>query len=128
MLDEAGIQHTGLSIRDGSGLSRKNLVSARMLGDLLYYMNSQDDSELFRNSLASPGEQESTLERRLRQIDVQAKTGSLEHVRSLSGYINGPDGNGLAFTILVNNYTSSASRTRRAIDEIVRVISRDQAE
>ncbi|MCB0720477.1 MAG: D-alanyl-D-alanine carboxypeptidase/D-alanyl-D-alanine-endopeptidase [Bacteroidetes bacterium] len=128
MLDEAGIGHAGMSIRDGSGLSRKNLVSARALGDLLYYMDSQPEAELYRNSLASPGEHESTLERRLRQIDIQAKTGSLEHVRSLSGYLNGQDGQRLAFTILVNNYTTSASRTRRAIDEIVRVISRSESE
>jgi D-alanyl-D-alanine carboxypeptidase/D-alanyl-D-alanine-endopeptidase (penicillin-binding protein 4) len=123
LFDEARIDHRGLSVRDGSGLSRKNLISARMLGELLTYMQAHPEAETFVNSLAVSGEEESTLERRLTKLDIKAKTGSLEYVRSLSGYVTGADGKLYAFTIIANNYTSSASRVRRSIDEIVGTIA-----
>ena len=123
LLENLGIDDTGLSVRDGSGLSRKDLVTPRILGDLLYEMRSHPEANAFTNSLAQSGEQQTTLERRLSSYNVWAKTGSLEFVRSLSGYIRTQDDRMLAFTILVNNYPTSSSRVRLAIDEVVSAVA-----
>lgn len=123
LLEELGIDDTGLSVRDGSGLSRKDMVTPRILGELLFAMRAHPEADAFFNSLAESGEQQSTLERRLASYDVWAKTGSLEFVRSLSGYIRTQDDRTLAFTILVNNYPTSSSRVRLAVDEVVSAIA-----
>lgn len=122
-LTELGIDDTGISVRDGSGLSRKDLVSPRIVGDLLFEMYRRPEREAFLSSLARGGEQETTLERRLSSYNVWAKTGSLEFVRSLSGYIRTEDNRMLAFTILVNNYPTSSSRVRLAIDQVVSALA-----
>ena len=59
----------------------------------------------------------------LSSYNVWAKTGSLEFVRSLSGYIRTEDDRMLAFTILVNNYPTSSSRVRLAIDNVVSALA-----
>lgn len=121
--EELGIDPTGLSVRDGSGLSRKDLITPRQLGELLVLMRQHSEGAAFSRSLAQGGEQQTTLERRLSSYDVWAKTGSLEYVRTLSGYIRTRDDRMLAFTILVNNYPTSSARVRRAIDEIVSALA-----
>lgn len=128
LFDDAQIGRSGLSVRDGSGLSRKDLVSARMLGDLLVYMHGHPEAETFINSLAASGEEESTLEHRLTKLQIRAKTGSLEYSRSLSGYVVGVDGDLYAFTILSNNYATSSTGIRRSIDSIVGVLANSTIE
>ena len=105
----------------------RHIASARTLGELLYSMSSHRERVAFLNSLARSGEQKTTLERRLLSHNVWAKTGSLEYVRSLSGYVQTTDGRMLAFTVLVNNYSTSASRIRRSIDEIVTLLATGEA-
>ncbi len=123
-LKRAHISTTGLSIKDGSGLSRKNLVTPELLVNLLTYMYHSPFSSMYLASLAAGGEKHTTLENRLRGIPVQAKTGSLEFVRTLSGYVHTSSGNVLAFSVLVNHYAARSSAIRSAIDQIVEALSR----
>jgi len=60
---------------------------------------------------------------RLSRIPVQAKTGSLEFVRALSGYTERPNGNRVAFALFANNYTGPSYRISRTIDDIVRAVA-----
>lgn len=119
LLARAGASTEGLSIRDGSGLSRKDLVTAEALARLLVFMQKHPEREAFMTSLARGGEARSTLQHRLHNVPVLAKTGSLEYVRSLSGYATTPEGRRLAFTVLANNFTVSSYRITQAIDRIV---------
>ncbi len=125
-LDAAGAATEGLSIRDGSGLSRKDMVTPRAMVDLLAYMDNHAHRGAFVESLPSGGGAGSTLGRRLRDVDVQAKTGSLEYVRALSGYVRGPDGHRLAFSVIANNYTTGSGRIIDAVDRIVRALATGQ--
>lgn len=122
-LKRAGVSRAGLAVRDGSGLSRKNMLTTETIGGLLKYMHRHSDWETFRSTLPRGGEAETTLDRRLRGVPVIAKTGSLEYVRSLSGYVTTTDGRLIAFSLIANNYTVPSYRIMQAMDRIVRVIS-----
>ncbi len=119
VLAAAGINTQGFSMRDGSGLSRKNIVTPEMMSRLLAYMYRRDTREAFLGSLARGGEYRTTLSGRLGGAPIHAKTGSLEFVRSLAGYAVLPDGRPVAFAILANNYTVPSHHVTHAIDRIV---------
>ena len=82
--------------------------------------------EQYRDAMAEPGEDGSTLQNRLAGLEgrVFAKTGTISNVNSLSGYLLRDDGQEIVFSILSNGSGMPASRVRRSIDEIVRALSR----
>jgi D-alanyl-D-alanine carboxypeptidase/D-alanyl-D-alanine-endopeptidase (penicillin-binding protein 4) len=127
LLDGFGVATNVLSFRDGSGLSRKDMTTPEALGTLLANMAKHPESTAFMASLAGGGEARTTLDSRLRGIDVQAKTGSLEYARALSGYVTAPNGHRLAFALLANNYAVPAWRVNLALDSIVLALATTDA-
>lgn len=122
-LEEADINTREISIHDGSGLSRKNLVTPKAMIKLLRFMDTHDERDPFREALPRGGEYQTTLDYRLHEIDVKAKTGSLQFVRALSGYTSRPNGNRVAFSLFANNYTGPSYQISRTIDDIVRAVA-----
>ncbi len=122
-LAKAGVSSNGISARDGSGLSRKNMVTPETIGELLRYMNHHPERDHFFQSLARGGEARTTLDYRLRGVPVWAKTGSLEYVRALSGYAQTPDGRMMVFSLIANNYTVPSYRIMQAMDRVVLAIT-----
>lgn len=117
-----GINPSMIVIKDGSGLSRNNLISpygmARFL-QAVYQSNIRAD---FMASLAKPGEK-GTLQNRLigseAEKRVTAKTGSMNNVSTLAGYIKTKNNKTLAFCIMVNNFTEPISVIRNIQDLMV---------
>ena len=113
---------TALSIADGSGLSRHNLVSPRNLLAILKYMHGHKDSQVFIDSLPIAGV-DGTLKKRMKgtpaEGNVRAKTGYIGMVRALSGYVTTKSGEPLVFSILMNNHLCQSSEADAAIDDIV---------
>ncbi len=109
---------------DGSGLSRRNLITPHAFVELLIEMK---DEELFVSSLPLSGI-DGTMRYRLTKNGmakrVQAKTGTLTGVSSLSGYVVKNNGQPVAFSIIVNNYACSTGTIRAKIDDIVEVFAR----
>lgn len=103
-----GINSDNFTMADGSGLSRLNLVSAQQLVSLLRYMYQSDNFNDFYNSLPIAGK-DGTLADRMRKSaafeKIRAKTGYIGGVRSLSGYAMTADGETVAFSMIVNNFT-----------------------
>jgi D-alanyl-D-alanine carboxypeptidase/D-alanyl-D-alanine-endopeptidase (penicillin-binding protein 4) len=120
-LQSANIDARHLRIADGSGLSRKNLITPRALVRLLAHMTDHPAQEAFQSSLARGGERNTTLDYRLNGA-VSAKTGSLEFVRALSGYTERPNGNRVAFVLFANNYTGPSYQITQTIDAVVEAI------
>ncbi len=106
-LDKLAIGAIHYEIDDGSGLSRQNRVSARGFTTILRYMYNHSSAELFRGSLATPTSR-GTLKnsRRFREETyrdrIQAKTGYMRGIWTLSGYAQTQKGKWLVFSILAN--------------------------
>ena len=103
--EHVGVKPDQFKIDDGSGLSRKNFLSPRVLVAVLMYMADRPEGEIFRESLSVSG-RDGTLRKRLNTRDlsgrVYAKTGYIKKVYSLSGYIKTKRGKWIAFSILSN--------------------------
>ena len=123
-LKKAGIDDTHYKAVDGSGLSRENRVTARLMTDLLAYMAKHPEAETFRGSLSAVGV-DGTLRNRMHDLKgrVQAKTGFISSVRGLSGYVRQSDGKWLAFSIIFNGFRGSERPYEALQDEAVRVLA-----
>jgi D-alanyl-D-alanine carboxypeptidase/D-alanyl-D-alanine-endopeptidase (penicillin-binding protein 4) len=91
---------------DGSGLSRHDMVTPRAVIALLRYAQQQPWFESYYASLPVAGI-DGTLEERMKNTPaagrVHAKTGSVEHVRTISGFAETAGGRRLVFSFLSNN-------------------------
>ena len=126
LTEQVGVDSLDIAPRDGSGLSAYNLVTPRALVRILQYMRNGTNAATYRAALAEPGEENSTLERRLMDLEQRlfAKTGTISNVNSLSGYLVREDGTEVIFSILSNGSGLPASRVRAAIDDVVRALAR----
>jgi D-alanyl-D-alanine carboxypeptidase/D-alanyl-D-alanine-endopeptidase (penicillin-binding protein 4) len=120
-LKEAGVNLTPLSLTDGSGLSRNDMVTPEASVQLLIYMSRHRFATSFREALPIAGV-DGTLRNRMRgtvaENNVRAKTGSLSSAATLSGYVTTAAGENLAFSIMVNNYPEDTEVRALCIDPI----------
>ncbi len=105
-LKTSGIADGDVVLSDGSGLSRDDLVTPRAVVQLLRYISQQPWGADYIATLPIAGV-DGTLENRMKDTAasgrVSAKTGSLEHVRAMSGYATTVRGEHLIFTVFGNN-------------------------
>lgn len=120
---QAGVSAHGVVIKDGSGLSRDNRLTARFLAGVFQYMLTDpfggDYMSLFpragydgtmRNFLAG-----TSLEGR-----VAMKTGSMKGVQSYAGYLFGEDGHPTHLIIfIVNNFRCSRAALKSDIERLL---------
>ena len=126
-LTRFGIPPNHYQLVDGSGLSRRNLVTPSAIVQLLKTMSNGENAATFRSSLAVAGIN-GTLKNRLQstvlQGNLQAKTGTLTGISARSGYVNPPNYQPLVFSILLNHSQVSPSQQRDMIDRILLLLSR----
>lgn len=111
---EYGVEVDTIANRDGSGLSRGNLITARSLIDTLIEARDEPWYDTWYDSLPIAGNSErfvgGTLRSRMRGTaaanNVHAKTGSLTGASALSGYVTDADGRDLVFSVMINDYVS----------------------
>ncbi|MDR6220529.1 D-alanyl-D-alanine carboxypeptidase [Deinococcus soli (ex Cha et al. 2016)] len=150
-LRRIGADLSSVELHDGSGLSRKNRLSPRVLVAVL---REQFDlpaplpgkaglpgalyrarGNAFAEALPQAGTGENvpehdgrggTMALRLRGagLDVRAKTGTLPGVSALAGFVTGRSGHVLAFAVIMNGPESSPILTLRAVqDDVVRAVA-----
>ncbi len=122
VLRKLGLDPGLVSIVDGSGLSRRNGLSASFLTKYLYTMTSSPAFPAFLESLPMPGE--GTLDVLFRDKpqmrSYRLKSGSMEGVLCYSGYILDDGGTPLAsVSVLVNGATAKMAQVRKAIEAIL---------
>jgi D-alanyl-D-alanine carboxypeptidase/D-alanyl-D-alanine-endopeptidase (penicillin-binding protein 4) len=103
-----GVQRDGFVYYDGSGMSRHNLVSPETIVNVLVAIQRDTAFQAFYDALPIAGV-DGTLRTRMVGTkaagNMHAKTGTLEFVRSLSGYVTDADGDRLVFSLLHNHFT-----------------------
>lgn len=121
-LDDIGIPRSSHRIYDGSGMSHQNAVSANAFVGLLSYMYSRRDLfDAFSRTLPSAGV-DGTLQYRMNGTEaagnLRAKTGTLNSVTSLAGYVKSADEELLVFSITSQDFSSGRKRYMSLQDRI----------
>jgi D-alanyl-D-alanine carboxypeptidase/D-alanyl-D-alanine-endopeptidase (penicillin-binding protein 4) len=116
-----GIPLEQIELHDGSGLCRSNQVTVEAIVRLLQYMDNGIYKKVFRESLATVGEDESlqALSNLVPPGTVIGKTGSLSGVFAFSGYADGKSDR-FAFSIIANNLPNGSYAMKQARDRICR--------
>jgi D-alanyl-D-alanine carboxypeptidase/D-alanyl-D-alanine-endopeptidase (penicillin-binding protein 4) len=123
-LRAAGIAREDVLFEEGSGLSRRHLVTPAAIVQLLRFMDHHPHAEVFRSALPVAGV-DGTLRHRMKETlaagNAQAKTGTLRYVNALSGYVTSAAGERFAFSLLLNNFNNlDPNRSPRLdLDEFV---------
>ncbi|NEO28075.1 MAG: D-alanyl-D-alanine carboxypeptidase/D-alanyl-D-alanine-endopeptidase [Kamptonema sp. SIO4C4] len=121
-LTALGVSPDSYHLRDGSGLSRHNLLSPQAVVETLIGIAQTPQAQAFQDSLPVAGVS-GTLRRRFQDTplagEVQAKTGTMTGVSTLSGYLDPPQYPPLVFSIMLNRSEQSVQVQREAIDEMV---------
>ncbi len=126
MLADLGYEPGKYIISDGSGLSKKNRLTTRIFTDLLCFMSKSRNNKMFIDSLPKSGEQQGSLRKRMKQAPyksrIKAKTGYILGASGLSGYAEPPNGELIAFSILVNDFKISNRHIKNLQDSICKAI------
>jgi D-alanyl-D-alanine carboxypeptidase/D-alanyl-D-alanine-endopeptidase (penicillin-binding protein 4) len=115
----AGIAPDDVIQTDGSGLSRHDLVTPRAIVTLLKYAQGQTWFRPYYASLPVAGIDGSLQDRMKGTVAagrIHAKTGSVEHVRTLSGFAETPSGRRLIFSFLSNNQGGKSHEAADALN------------
>ena len=123
---EKGIDTNNLYMADGSGLSRVNAITAKTLVEVLIYMHK--NSLYFNEYLSSipltglEGTQQYYFQDSVLKGKANAKSGSMNRVRSFAGYMTTQNGTPVAYAIMVNNFSGNsfimAKKMEKLMDEI----------
>ncbi len=121
-LRQIGVADDGIIQYDGSGLSRHNLITPAASVRLYEYMAKQSPhSAACQNSLTIGGV-DGTLRNRFKgtkaEANMRGKTGTIDQVSALSGYVTTVSGERLVLSIVVNGVPANSNRVS-AIDAIV---------
>jgi len=119
-LSEIGVSRNSYEILEGSGLTRYNRVNADVYMKLLkYFYDDRIMFDYFMNSLSIAGK-DGTLHNRMNGSEAEgnvfAKTGTLNGVSALSGYIIDKDNEILIFYIVMNGFSGNATKMRDVQD------------
>lgn len=125
LTEQVHIDPAEFSLYDGSGLSRSGLATPHTFTQLLQYAYAQPWAAQFRDTLPVAGE-DGSLSTRFKGTfaadRVEAKTGQLGEVNSLSGYAVTKRGNNVAFSLIVNHHTLGNNKAKQMIDDIVNAL------
>lgn len=128
VLTGLGVTSEGLKVRDGSGLSKKNQVSARMIVELLMTIRNDSRFSPIYEGLPIAGKT-GTLGNRFEKAPeakgkVRAKTGWVNNSVTLAGFVTSGEKE-YAFAILADGITPSLkyrNRARDAMDKLLETI------
>jgi len=112
----------GLNYMDGSGLSRSNKVTP--ISQVKYLTSLMDEKyyKSYFNSLPIGGQSGTLKSMFLGEGNGQvfAKTGTLNKVKTLAGYLKTNTGRMLVFSLMVNNYAGSVSQVKAKMEQLLK--------
>jgi D-alanyl-D-alanine carboxypeptidase/D-alanyl-D-alanine-endopeptidase (penicillin-binding protein 4) len=125
-LEHIGVAPDDFFFYDGSGMSANDLVAPRVYTQLLTYAARQPWGDAWKATFPIAGV-DGTLGGRFQTSPLKgklfAKTGTLNEVNALSGYLTAASGRKIAFSILVNGHLQGSDAEIHAIDRICETIA-----
>ena len=128
VLEELGIDSSKLIVKDASGLSKENRVTANLVGQLLVKIKSDDRFAPLIKGLPVSGIS-GTLRNRFTETApaavglVKAKTGTLSNTTNLAGYVESGDRE-YVFVIISDRHTKTYSVARRIRDLVDKILGK----
>ena len=121
-MKQIGVPDDGIVQYDGSGLSRHDLITPSAVVTLYTYMAKQSrNAQAWRDSLTIGGV-DGTLSNRFKGTaalgNIRGKTGTIDQVSALSGYLTTAGGEQILLSLVVNGVADTRTRTS-LIDAIV---------
>ena len=120
------IDVSNLILNDGSGLSRSNAISAQHFCELLKFMSSSTNYEVFKSTLPIAGKN-GTINTLCKggsgEGRIYAKSGTLNNTKSYAGYIDSKSGKKIAFAFMVNDFNCSANEITRKMELILNALA-----
>lgn len=120
-LTQIGVAPDSIIQHDGSGLSRHNLITPASNIQIYTYLAKSPNYQVWRDSLTIGGI-DGTLQNRFRGTaaanNARGKTGTIDQVSALTGYVTTAVGEQIVFSIIVNGVNTGSIRTA-TMDEIV---------
>jgi D-alanyl-D-alanine carboxypeptidase/D-alanyl-D-alanine-endopeptidase (penicillin-binding protein 4) len=125
-LESLGVSQREYHLDDGCGLSKQNAVSAHVMMSVLVHDFYGPNAKTWMGSLAVAGE-DGTLADRFRGTDLRgrviAKSGFVNGVSCLSGYLQAKDGHWYCFSIMFNGIPEGSNSGAKLLQErIVRAV------
>jgi D-alanyl-D-alanine carboxypeptidase/D-alanyl-D-alanine-endopeptidase (penicillin-binding protein 4) len=129
-VEGAGVVDPGVVIKNGSGLFDANRATPAATTALLRAMERDPSAGPEYLAQLSIGGVDGTLRHRFREWEttraIRAKTGTLDAVAALSGYVLAPPGRApVAFSVFVNGISGKVSAARTSMDRIVDAVARE---
>jgi len=129
-MEQLGATDTGTRMVNGSGLYAGNLVTSSQLTRLLVAMHGRSDARPEYIAHLAVAGVDGTLSKRLGNKPTRgviwAKTGTLDNVAALSGYILGPSaGKVWAFSFLADNIEGHVGEARSLCDQALRILTQN---
>ncbi|MCX7716803.1 MAG: D-alanyl-D-alanine carboxypeptidase/D-alanyl-D-alanine-endopeptidase [Candidatus Sumerlaeaceae bacterium] len=124
-LESLGVPTGGLRINDGSGLSRLNFVTAAGMARFMQAVQREPWFDIWLASLPHMGVDADLKERHADtplKGRVRAKTGLIERVRGLTGYLDAKSGARICFAIILNGYDDSWVAVDGDVDVMLRAL------
>ncbi len=117
-----GIDTDDIIVKDGSGVSRNNLLTADWMTNTLDKIYKSKDFDKFQDYMAQSGD--GTLINRLYDLRGSAwlKTGSLSNISAIAGYVNSLDGHTYSVAILIQNFKEPQTEIKQFENELINII------
>jgi len=126
LLAQYQIDDSKLVVADASGLSKKNKITAKLMGELLYKIRNEERYALLYDSLPIGGVSGTLLERFTTTAPsavglVRAKTGTLNGTATLAGYVQSSDQEYVFVTLAddIPKGNAALDKARAAIDRVL---------
>jgi len=125
-----GLDMKGFFMKDGSGLSARSGVTTKTMAEIMrkLYIDKKTFGD-FYNQLAIAG-QTGTLKHIGRNSsaegNVHAKSGSMNRIRSYTGYVTTKSGTLLSFSVIVNNYSCSGWAMKKKLEKLMIAMAETQ--
>lgn len=128
VLSDLGIDTKNLVVKDGSGLSRENRVTAQQISQLLLAISRDAKLSSLVTGLPIGGVTGTLTERFVETAPsaiglVRAKTGTLNGTTNLAGYVESAD-KAYIFVIIADNHARSFTITKRVRASVDRALSK----